>query len=72
MFTIATAASLVFVLLRFLDMRVIAKDKKPIKELVKEALLVYLSVCSGIFLMQQVKNTTAPTRTNVFTGEPSF
>lgn len=71
MFSMAAAISLVFVLFRFLDMRVIAKDKKPLKELIKEGLLVYLSVCVGMFLMQQVKNTT-PSRTNVFTGDPSF
>jgi len=75
MFSVATAISLVFVLLRFIDMRVIAKEKRPFKDLVKEGLIVYLSACTGIFLLNQVQgvgSSSSSSKTNVYTGEPSF
>jgi hypothetical protein len=77
MFSVAAAAALVFLLLRFLDMRMIAKEKRPMKDLLKEGLLVYLSTCGGMFLLRQVDNMGAVAggnagKTNVYTGEPSF
>ena len=76
LFSVAAATAMVFILLRFLDMRMIAKDKRPVKDLLKEGLLVYLSTCGGIFLLRQVQNVGTGSgssgKTNVYTGEPSF
>jgi hypothetical protein len=51
----AFVISLIYVIIIFLEMRYSQKDDKQVKDIVKEGLLVYFSVISGIFVMQQFK-----------------
>jgi hypothetical protein len=51
----AFVISLIYVIIIFLEMRYYQKDDKQVKDIVKEGLLVYFSVISGIFIMQQFK-----------------
>ncbi len=51
----ALIISLIYVIIIFLEMRYYQKDDKQVKDIVKEGLLVYFSVISGIFIMQQFK-----------------
>jgi hypothetical protein len=51
----AFVISLIYVIIIFLEMRYYQKDDKQVKDIVKEGLLVYFSVISGIFVMQQFK-----------------
>ena len=47
--------SIVYVIINFLEMRYFQKEDKPVKDIVKSGLLVYLSVISGIFIIEQFK-----------------
>ena len=59
-------------------MRYIEKESKPLKLLIRDALLVYFSVVSGYFILEQLKPvmqtggalSTGPTP--VFTDNPEF
>lgn len=76
-FLIAGIISFIFLLAKFLEMRLVDKESKPIKLLVRDALLVYFSVVAGHFVIQQidpiinetVKQATIP---GAFTSDPDF
>ncbi len=62
-----------YLLMRFLEMRFILKENKPLKILIREAVMVYLSVLGGDFIIQQLEPLKdivgAP---SVFTTPPDF
>jgi hypothetical protein len=77
-FIIAGIISIIFLIMKFIEMRYIEKDSKPLKLLLRDALLVYFSVVSGYFILEQLKpvmqngdKLTGGT-TPVFTNNPEF
>jgi hypothetical protein len=76
-FIIAMVISIVFFNSKFVEMRFIDNESKPLKLLIRDTLLVYFSVISGYFIMEQLKpvletvgeNISAP---QVFTDNPEF
>jgi hypothetical protein len=76
-FIVAAVISFIFLLAKFLEMRFVDKESKPVKLLVRDALLVYFSVISGHFILEQLKTTTQSGGANsvvtpVFTDNPGF
>ena len=72
-FMLATTISIIYLLLRFLEMRFIFKETKPLKILIRDGLLVYLSTLSGFYMLQHIApviKTTA--NTAAFINEPDF
>jgi hypothetical protein len=77
----AAIISAVFFIVKFIEMRFIDKESKPLKLLVRDSLLVYFSVICGNFVIEQLKPmiqevsgspeniVVAPT---VFTDNPGF
>jgi TctA family transporter len=76
-FAVAGVVSAVYFILKFIEMRYIEKEPKPLKYLVRDCLVVYLSVVVGHFILEQAKpimnleggSNVAPP---VFTGNPEF
>lgn len=68
--------SAVFLVAKFLEMRFVEKESKPLKFLIRDALLVYFSVVVGNFILGQVNpiiNTVTSSKiTPVFTDNPEF
>ncbi len=54
LFLNAGIIAVVYLLIRFAEMRVILKESRPLKDLVKDTLLVYISVIAGIYIIEQV------------------
>lgn len=79
-FIIAAIISIIFLIVKFIEMRYVEKDSKPLKLLIRDALLVYFSVVSGYFILEQLKpvmqNGGNLSGTNgvtpVFTNNPEF
>lgn len=75
-FVIAAVISITFLVVKFLEMRYIEKESKPLKLLIKETLLVYFSVIIANFIIDQVNPIMAASGgkkiTPVFTDNPSF
>jgi hypothetical protein len=76
-FITAAVISVIFVISKFIEMRFIEKEAKPLKLLIRDALLVYLSVISGYFILEQVKpmmqeGGNNSVTTQVFTDNPEF
>jgi hypothetical protein len=75
-FVIAAIISFTFLLAKFLEMRYIEKESKPLKFLMRDAFLVYFSVIIAIFIIDQInpliKGGTTTKVTQVFTDNPGF
>ena len=44
----------IYILVKFAEMRVILKENKPLKELVKDTIFVFISVITGFFIINQI------------------
>ena len=74
-FIIAAVVSIVFLIFKFIEMRFIEKDSKPLKLLIKDSLFVYFSVLLGSFILDQIKPLQLSDEIRppqVFTGNPEF
>lgn len=54
-FILATVISFSFFIVKFIEMRFIEKENKPLKLLIRDTLFVYFSVISGNFIVEQLK-----------------
>ena len=52
-FIVAGIISFIFFVSKFIEMRFIEKESKPLKFLVRDSLLVYFSVLIGNFILEQ-------------------
>lgn len=78
-FVTATIISVVFLVSKFIEMRFIEKESKPFKLLMRDALVVYISVVFGDFIIGQIAPMTKmsgglgmPNVTPAFTDNPGF
>ena len=75
-FLIAAIISIIFLILKFIEMRYIEKESKPLKLLIKDTLLVFICVIAGNFILEQVKPVIAENMPQInpaaFTDNPPF
>ena len=66
--------SFIYLLLKFMEMRITKKETKPMKELIYDAVIVYFSAFVGMYIIDEFLPTTSivKTVTNVFTDAPGF
>jgi hypothetical protein len=53
-FVVAGIIAVIFFIAKFLEMRFIEKESKPLKFLIRDTLVVYVSVVAGNFVYEQV------------------
>jgi hypothetical protein len=66
-FLVAGIIAVIFFIVKFLEMRFIEKESKPLKFLVRDTLVVYVSVVAGNFIYEQV----TPAVSEAVAGNPS-
>lgn len=75
-FLIAGIISVIYFIAKFLEMRYIDQEPKPLKFLIRDSLLVYVSVVCGSFIIDQLKpvinETEVPAAPLAFTDNPPF
>ncbi len=77
-FILGALISSIFFLCKFIEMRFILKEIKPLKYLTRETLHVYISVVIGLFianqfnLMKHTVNKMTGGGVNVFVDNPGF
>ena len=54
-FFVAAIMSVIFFIIKFLEMRYVDKEPKPLKFLIRDSLVVYFSVVIGNFILGQVE-----------------
>ena len=75
-FLVAGLISVVFLVSKFLEMRYVEKESKPLKLLIKDTLLVFVCILFGNFVLEQVKpvmdETLVASVPAAFTDNPPF
>ena len=75
-FLVAAIISAIFFIVKFLEMRYVDEEPKPLKILVRDSLLVYVSVVMGSFILDQLKpvinDSSVPMDPLAFTDNPPF
>ena len=71
-FMFSGVISIVFLLFKFIEMRFIDKENKPLKFLIRDTLVVFVSVVSGHYLMEQIQPMQVVSSPAVFTDNPGF
>lgn len=75
-FVVSAIISITFLVAKFLEMRFVERESKPLKFLIRDALLVYFSVILAYFFMDQINpimnGGTNKKFTPVFTDNPAF
>ena len=77
-FVVAGIISFVYFVVKFVEMRFVDKESKPLKFLIRDSLLVYFSVVVGLFVVEQLKPVIQDggdgvvTNPAVFTDNPGF
>jgi|TARA_B110000093_G_C12780455_1_gene330329 hypothetical protein len=65
--------SVSYIIIKFIEMKVILKEFKPLKEIIRDMIVVFISVIIGMFLYSQVSGTInikgSPT---AFVGDANF
>ena len=75
-FVVAGIIAVIFFIVKFLEMRFIEKESKPLKFLVRDTLVVYVSVVAGDFMLDQLMPFIEPSKVSsspeVFVDAPDF
>ena len=76
-FVISGIISIVYFIAKFVEMRYIERESKPLEFWIRDSLLVYFSVICGSFILEQVKPILQQPNdgafvTPVFTDNPEF
>ena len=65
----------IYLLMKFVEMRIVIKEAKPVKELIRDTVIVYLSAMVGLYIIDEFMpsgESVKKTITNVFTDMPGF
>jgi hypothetical protein len=77
-FLLSGIIAVVFFVIKFIEMRFVEKEAKPLKILFRDTLIVYISAIFGFFLNSQLKpiiqngGVVSSANPAVFTDNPSF
>ena len=75
-FLVSGIISVIFFIVKFLEMRYVDNEPKPLKLLIRDALVVYVSVVISGFIMDQLNTVINETKDTVtplvFTDNPPF
>ena len=66
------SVAIIYLLFKFIEMRFILKENKPLKILFRDTLIVYLSVIIGDFVINQWSPSSSTGETPIFTNTPEF
>ena len=76
-YAIATAISIVFFVIKYVQIHMVKKEKEPVSAIAKDSLIVFISCVVGFFVLDQAG--TAITQTTkrgggspAFTDNPTF
>ena len=65
--------SILFVLFKYLETKIIVKDNKPIKLIIRDGLIVFISCIAGFYILSHINTTiTEKNKPSAFTGDADF
>jgi hypothetical protein len=63
-----------YLLIKFGEMRLVLKENKPVKHLLRDAIIVYITAFLGLYVIDQflLQGEVGKAATKAFTDSPSF
>ena len=72
-FGIAGVIAIVYAIMKFIEIRFITKEMKPVKEITQDTLLVYISSFLALIVIEQADaSEIGKTNAAAFVGDPEF
>jgi len=73
-FLFAGVISILFILAKFIEMRFVNNEAKPLKTLIRDGLMVFISCVLGYYLLAQFSKDVSvkPAVPDAFTDSPGF
>jgi hypothetical protein len=73
-FVQAGIIAVLYLLMKFGEMRFVLKENKPIKLLMRDTIIVYISAIIGIYIIEEflLQGVTAKTVPKAFVDNPTF
>tara|TARA_B100000287_G_C20627088_1_gene778274 strand:+ start:458 stop:688 length:231 start_codon:yes stop_codon:yes gene_type:complete len=69
----ALLISVSYILIKFIEMKVVLKEFKPLKDVIRDTIIVFVSVIIGMFLYSQVTNSISIKGSpDAFVGDANF
>jgi|AntAceMinimDraft_9_1070365.scaffolds.fasta_scaffold14337_3 TctA family transporter len=68
----STAISIVFFIIRIIEIKFILKEDILFKQMIRDTILVFISSILGMFILTQVNTDVSSKIPAVFTGKPDF
>lgn len=65
--------SIIYLILKYLEMKLMTKEPKPIKLIIRDALIVFISSISSFFVLSQFENNVnLKSQPGAFVGAANF
>ena len=73
-FIVASVISIVYFAIKFVEMRFVTKEAKPLRSIFRDSIVVYLAVVGGDFVLRQFTPLLGNEKIepHVFVNEPDF
>lgn len=71
-FIISLAIAIIYISSKLLENKYMDTQMKPLKDLVRDTLIVYISSVIGIYGIEQLNSSVNLKNTQIFTGNPEF
>lgn len=72
-FSVGGVIALIYLVAKFIEIKIIHKETRPLQELIREALIVYISAITGVALFDHISHVeVTTTTTGAFLGDPDF
>tara|TARA_B100000424_G_C22925950_1_gene492651 strand:- start:449 stop:682 length:234 start_codon:yes stop_codon:yes gene_type:complete len=72
-FVIGVVIAVIYLIFKFIEMKYILKENKPVKKLFRDTVIVYISVVVGYYTLNQISSDIIDSSSpEVFTGNPGF
>jgi hypothetical protein len=71
-FLTALCISIIYLILKLFEQKLILKEVKPFKFLVRDTLFTYMSVVTGLFLLSQFTDNISKDVPEVYINNPNF
>ena len=71
-FIISLAIAIIYISSKLLENKYMDTEMKPLKDLVRDTLIVYISSVIGIYGIEQLSSSFNLKNTQIFTGNPEF
>ena len=70
-YIVSITISIIYVVLKFIEMRFISKENVAIKEIIRDTVMVFISTICGMFIIDQIKPLVTVIKTTTGTQPPT-